>query len=314
MSTIRTELSRIAAKVETTEGTAISLAASDGDILASNVTWTWGVPAYERNARTATFSQFASVSGSQMATLSFDVDMYANSSTAPGYDALFKACSIVGSAVSTTYVYGLVSAAASIPSLTISAYVDGRLRQMVGARGTVKMAATTGNPWKLSFSFQGAAVAPTDTTLLADATYTANSKVPPALLGGSFSCGGLSTSEALLRSIEFDIGNGLTMRTDANASTGYRSCALTGRKVTGQFVIEMPTVTEHDLYSTMTANTLAALAVSSGTSTGKISFAAPKVQYTDVQESDDGELLIATVKFACRINSGNDELAITLGV
>lgn len=313
MSTIRTELQRIAAKVESTEGTAESLSASDGDILATNIKWQHGIPMYGRASRSATFSKFPRVAGAQMATLTFDVELYGNGGTAPGYGALLSACSIVGATVSTTYTLTPTSTAASIPSLTIGSYVDGRLRKMVGARGMVKLSAKTGEPMIASFTFQGVDVAPTDTTILADATFTTTSKNPPAFMGANFSLGGLSSSEALLKSIEIDYGVGLTMRSDANASTGYRSCALVGRDVTGTVVIEMPLVSEHAPVSIQIANTTGALAFAFGNSSDKISGAAPVVQYLDVQEDDDGELLTATIKFACCRSSGNDELVLTLG-
>lgn len=308
------EISLIAAKVETTEGTAISLANTDAAFWARNVTFTPGQESFERNPRSVYLGHVASLPGKRMATLTFDVDLYGQGTSAPGYAALMQGCGLVGSAGVSTYTYTASSTTSNHKSLTIGCYVNGRLIKMIGARGTVKIAATAGQPNVASFSFQGALVAPSDTSILSQPTYDANSITPPAFMGAALSFGGLSATEALIHNYELDLGNVLTMRTDANSSSGYRSCAITGRLPAFSITLEMPSVSEFGLQAAVEAGTLAQLTFTCGSSTSAFGITLPKLQIINYTEDiAENAMHLTTLTCAPRMNSGDDEISIVLG-
>lgn len=308
------ELTLIAAKVETTEGTAISLANTDAAFWGRNLSFTPGQESFERNPRSTYLGGIASVPGKRMATLTFDLDLYGQGTSAPGYAALMQGCGLVGAAGGSNYTYTPSSTTTNHKSLTIGVYVNGRLVKMVGARGNCKIAAPTGSPLVASFEFQGALVAPTDTSILSQPTYDANSLTPPAFMGAALSFGGLSASEALVHSFELDYGNVLAMRTDANSTTGYRSCALTGRNPTFGITLEMPSVAEFDLQAVVAAGTLAQLTFTAGTSTSAVTLTMPKLQILNYTEDfADNGLHLTTFSCVPRLSSGDDEISLILG-
>lgn len=312
MGIYRGEIAQFAAKVETTEGTAETLAASNAAMYVRNLQWRRTLPVFERRTRSAYFSKPAGVAGQRMAEVSFELDLYGMADV-PAYYAILQGCGLVGTDAGATYTLALSSTASNLKSLTIGAYVDGRRRLMVGARGTVRIVGTPGEPFVAFFRFQGAESAPTETAMLSSVTYDANALVPPAMLGSAFSLGGLSASEALLRAFEIDLNNTLSMRTDANAASGYKSCAIVDRNPTIKATVEMTTITEHDAWTVLSANTTGALAISAGSGSAKIAFAAPVVQYTDVQEEEQSGLLCYSLTGGLRVSAGDDELSITLG-
>ena len=105
------------------------------------------------------------------------------------------------------------------------------------------------------------------------------------------------------------------MRTDANSSSGYRSCAITARRPTLTLNIEMPTVTEFDLHSAVTGNTLAAFTFTAGSSTAAVKVDAPKLQIVGyTEESNANGLLYSTLTCVPAIDAGDDEWTITGGV
>jgi hypothetical protein len=127
------------------------------------------------------------------------------------------------------------------------------------------------------------------------------------------SLGGLSASEAIIETFELDCGNTTTMRPDVNASTGYRSCAITNREARFKFDPEATTTTEHDFYAIWKAATTAALSLTVGSSNNKITITAPAVQYEDLVESDRGGILVYQMDCGLKRSSGDDEYKITLG-
>lgn len=310
------ELAQIAAKVETTEGTDITPASADAAIWVSNVQFTPTIDSFARTTRSPYFSQVAQVAGKRMGELTFEVDYYGQANTAPGFAVLMQGCAQLGAAVSSTgYKFTPSSTTSNHKSLTISFYEGGRLKKIVGARGTFTLSAQTGGTNRLSFRFMGALVTPADASLLALPTMDANSKLPPAFQGAALSFGGLSAAEALVTSYTLDAGQTLTMRTDANSTSGYRSCAITARRPTLTINIEMPTVAEFDLHSAVTGNTLAAFTFTAGSSTAAVKVDAPKLQIVGyTEESNANGLLYSTLTCVPAIDAGDDEWTITGGV
>lgn len=322
----RNEISVLAFTAESTEGTAAALAAPKFAVRGLDFKET--IDEYQRNTRRQSFSKFTSVPGSRMGTLRFEMELYGKptSGSAPDYAPLLKACGFAQTTASTAkHVYTASSSAtfATIPSLTMGAYVDGSLRKIVGARGNVTIRGKAGQPLIAIYEFQGVLADYSDTTILTPA-YEANWGTPPIFAGAALSLTGstaattLSTTEAVIDTIELSVNNTLTMRPDVNSSAGYLSCVITNRAPTFTFDPEVVAASSHDFFDVWRDATEMALAFTiseSGDTDNVIAISAPKVQYVDSTWSDRGG--IATRQMTCKLNgsvdAGDDELVISLG-
>jgi hypothetical protein len=85
---------QIAAKIETTEGTAESLAAADAALLAYDPKINFDVEMFERNPARESLSRLSKISGKRPASFTFRILMRGSgtAATAPGWGKLLKAC------------------------------------------------------------------------------------------------------------------------------------------------------------------------------------------------------------------------------
>lgn len=93
---------QVAAKVETTEGTAISLAAADANCLVYDPTVVDDVPMFKRNPARASLSPLIDIPGLRTRKISFKCEIKGSGAigTAPSYGKLLKACGMAEFAVS----------------------------------------------------------------------------------------------------------------------------------------------------------------------------------------------------------------------
>lgn len=305
-------LSVVAAKTEATPGTAETLAQANANILARNIQFKPGISSAKRNQRTGTYSRLPNVNGSQMGELSFEVDIYGTNATgdAPGFDVLLKACRFSSTDGGSTRVYAPSTAAPA----TLGWYKNGVRHQIYGAVGTVVFEWVSGQPGVMKFRFMGCLSAFSDQTILAN-TYPTNSDAPPPFVGAGLSLGGLSSSEAVVKSATIDWGNSIAMRSDGNNATGYKTGVVGESEPTLKLLVELVTAAEFNATSIMTANTTSALAFAYGSGTNKITVAAPTASIIDIAYPVENG--VAMLEITCLLASvdaaGNNELTITLG-
>lgn len=306
-------LSILAVKTEGTPGSAETLATADANVLARNLTFTPLISSFERETRRGTYSVFPNVNGSQMATITFDLDLYGTdgSGTAAGFDSLMKACRFTSTDPGTMRI---LTAASSPAPCTIGWYVNGVRHQMYGALGNVVMNWTAGQPGVASFTMTGVLSAYSDQTILV-ATFPTSSDAPPPFLSAGFSLGGLSSSEAILSSVVIDMGNDVQMRADANNATGYKTAVIASSRPKLTVVAELTTAAEHNAQSIFAASTTAALAFAYGSSANKLSIAAPTVVMTGLTYPVQNGVQMMQIEglLGSVLAAGNNELVITLG-
>ncbi len=297
----------VAAKIETVEGTAETLTASDANFLVVDPKFEIGISLFKRDNVDASLSPYSSVPGAQMATLSFKVELRGSGAagTAPALGKLLKGCGYGETIVaSTSATYDPIST--SIPSLTMALYRDGMKKQLRGARGTVKYDGKVGEPGYLEFSFQGVYDGVTDVALLTGTGI--ETTLPPALLSAAFT---IASFAAKLSSISVDMANKLAMRQDVNKAEGYFSCLITGKEPKGSFDPEAELVATHDWYGRFKAGTLGALSFKHDGGAGNIcTITAPKLQYSNLSEGDRDGIATLGVDFLLTRSaaSGNDEV------
>ena len=318
------ELVQIGVKAETTEGTYNAPLVADAALLVRDPKYEIINPKMDRQVRSAAFSNWNSIGRQIGAQISFDMDLYAvDKTTKPKWDILFQACGLIATGgAGSPWVYGLVSAKASIPAVSISFNKDGYLRKIAGCRGAVKFKMVAGMPVVASFTFKGAHVAPTDTAFLAP-TFDTTSKDLPAFVGAAVALthvspatDDLTTSEAVLETLEIDLGNEIFLSPSANSSTGFLSTTVVNRDPKIMIDPEMTSVSAFDWLSNLKNDYAFAFTtgvMSAQTALNTIKFDAPNLQFYEWTEENRGGIAVAKAGFRCRRSvADNDELTITL--
>ena len=297
-------------KKETTEGTANAPAAGDCNILAEDVRFEPDIDQTDRMPISSDLSPYASIAGARKARVTFKVELKGSGAagTAPAIGKLIKACGYNEVIVASTSVtYNPLSV--GVDSLTIDLYSvpasGNQIRErIIGARGTFRINARSGQQVYLEFTFMGVYVPVADAAGLTPSGLEAT--LPPAFLSTSFTMHGFAHK---VSSFNIDLGNTLAYRTDISQASGIFSCLITGRKPTFSFDPEKELVATHDYYGKMLANTEAALSCAIGATAGNIcTITAPKAQYVKVTPGGRDGLGIYTVDGKFNRNAGNDEL------
>ncbi len=299
---------QLAAKAESVEGSAETLAAADV-VLVENVKFNPNTPPNKRNPVSASLSGFASVSGARSATMEFDIEVKGSGTagTAPALGKFLKCSGFAETVVALTSVTYL-PASSGISSMTLAAYMDGVIKKIWGARGTWSLKLETGKPSYLHFVFTGADFSVADGALLTNVTY--ESTKPVAFQNAAFT---IDSYAALIGALEFTGNNAVALRKDGNAVSGHKSAIITGREMAMTFDPEMVTVATYDFYGKMRSGSEGALtAALAGAAGNIITLTAPKVQYTGIKsEAREG---YRSLGIDCQLNrnSGDDEISIAL--
>lgn len=301
----------IAAKVETTEGTAISLAGADANNLIMDPKFEADVPMYERTFLDNSLSPQKAIATTRLARLSFKVEAKGSGTagTAPALGKLLRACGLDETVVALTSVtYKPTSALANIPTLSMAIYKDGLRKAIKGARGNVKYSAKAGEPGMFEFEFTGVYDGVTDVAIITPSGV--ETTVPVSLLSATFS---IASFSAFVSQITFDMGNALAPRGDINQASGYISTLLTKRNPKGSFDPEDELVATHDFYGRWLAGTTGSLTWKHQGSAGNIAtFTVPACQYMKLSEADRNGIAVLNSDFLMARNStgGDDELSI----
>lgn len=295
----------LAAKIETTSGTAESLSASDAAFNAYDVSIQPNLEFQPRDLQ-GSLSQMSGTLGARGGTCTFKIDLTGDGAagTPAWASTFFPACAMV---VSTgTFSPKSESPGSNVKTITIGVYENGLVKKLRGAAGTFKIMFEAGKKIYLEFTFTGAWVAPADATILAPTYPTV---MPIRFAGATWTIGSYTPK---VEKMEIDIGNTVYLRPTGTDASGYVAAIVDNRRVVGTLDPESDLVATRDQYGVWLAGTEAAfsLAVTDGTDT--ITFAAPKFQITNVQEGERSNLQIDTVSFQCNRSAaiGNDELTI----
>lgn len=297
----------LAAKIETTIGTAETLTASEGAFNAYDVVAQANIPVDEREAQ-GSFNYLSGIPGAREGTLSFKTDMgWDGTVTMPTWaSVLFPACGVVGS--SQVYTPRSEAPGSNVKTLTIAAYVDGVRKMLAGAVGNFKIVCESGKQAMIEWEFRGVWQAPTDTTLIAP-TY------PTALPIRYSSATTTYNSVALcVANFTMDAGNEIIMRECASTAAGYISGLVVSRKPIATADPESVLVATQDRFGAWLASTESALTVVlDGPGSSTITITAPKAQITNLQEADRGKLVVDDVEWSLNRNgnTADQEFSIT---
>ena len=298
--------SQLAAKVEGTEGTAEALAAADA-VLARNIKFDPDIEVEELGLVSSSLSPFAGVAGARQAKMSFECELKGSGTegTAPEIGPLLRACGFEETIVAATSVT-YDPASASVPSLTIAKYVDGKRYLMAGARGNFEIELKAGKAGIVKFDFMGTAIADSDASLLSGISYQTTRAQP--FQNASFT---INSYSAIIEALAIAAGNKIELRDSVNSAQGFLSAVITERLATLKLNPEDVLIATHDFWDDWEAGTLVALSATLGATAGNIlTITAPKAQYGKVGQGERKGFATHEIEGIFRRNSGDDELSL----
>ncbi len=303
-----TKRAQVLCEIEAVEGTAETLEDADA-FLAFDPKFDPDIEAHERAPVASALSPFPSVFGKRSARLTFAAELVGPGAAGDPIHIsdVLKACGVSETLVSeTSAIYK--PASASVPSVTLGWYMDGKQHKMWGARGTARLLLEAGKPGIFFFDFLGADFSVVDGALAASPSYETN--LAPTFQGASLT---IDSFGALISMLEIDLGNVLALRPDVNTDSGYKSAVITGRKPVFKFDPEEALVSAEDFFGNWRSGKEMAFTTSIGTGAGKvITITAPKVQYQAISPSDrEGQAALDIIALLAR-DSGDDEWQIAI--
>lgn len=294
----------LAAKIETTPGTAVSLSGSDAVFNVFDPVINPTAPFTTRTGQGA-FGSIKGVVGETTGQVTFKTELYGDGAGGvPTWaSTLFPACGLVNSGG--TFSLRSEAPGASVKTLTIGCYEQGRLKMLRGAVGSFVMTIKPGQLITLDWTFMGAWVTPTDAAIL---TPTHNTQLPMRAASGLTTIGSFSPCYSQMT---LDLGNVMTPRTCIGQDGGVHSYMITDRSIVGTLDPESKLVATEAPYTDWYDSTERALEIVITDSDDEITFAAPKLQFSNVQEGDRSGLMIDTINYQLNRTSNNDELTIS---
>tara|TARA_R110000868_G_scaffold290945_3_gene551164 strand:+ start:824 stop:1762 length:939 start_codon:yes stop_codon:yes gene_type:complete len=299
----------LAAKIESTSGTAESLAAADAAFNVFDLTMTPTIAMTPRPSQ-GSFSSLPAVPELYGGTCTFRTEIYGSGAGGvPGWASTFlPACGWTAAGGVFTPKSELPGSA--VKTLTLGAYIDGNRILMRGCSGTFTMTFETGKIASINWTFTGVWAGSSAQTLLAPTYPTA---LPLRVGNATFTFG--SGYSPCFQSLTLDAGNTVVLRECATNtdSSGYASAVITNRLPTGTVNPESELDGTKDNYDLWTSMTEEAVAFSIQNATDKFAVAAPKAQRTNVQMGDRNGLVTDEITFQCNKSAaaGNDELSFT---
>lgn len=295
----------LAAKIETTIGTAISLSGTDGVFNVYNCSIVPNVQFTDREGQGA-FSKLSSVIGQQTGTCTFSTDLIVGASAPAWATTFLPACGL--GLTSTTYGCRTEAPGSTVKTLTMAHYVDGVLRRIRGAVGTFTISCLAGQKITLDFTFQGVF-----DSFEAGAILTPTYPTGEALrwAGSTTTIGGTAIAAS---SLTFDLGNVITPLESQALDEGVKNFIVSDRRPTLSIDPEADTSNSITRYSTWMAGTTVAIAWDSSTNadSGKWAFALPAAQFINQQPGERSGIETEQLNFlACRTATLNDEFSMT---
>jgi hypothetical protein len=287
----------VAAAIETTKGTAESLAADDAFFAYDAIVQYDG----DMTARkgTGSLSNITSITAGKKGTATFSVEAVGGATSILG--TLLQGCGFAGPAG----VLTPVSDFADQQTLTIGVYENGIIKVLKGAMGSVDFTGENGKPGTFNFTFSGIWNGVTDGSMLALPSIV----TPPRFASATVTVGGKTPKAS---KFSFSLGNSIQFREDITQDSGYVCAYINDRSMTGSIDPEADLVANWDVYGIMLADTEAALSCSWGPTGNKITISAPHTQITKVTEADRNGLVTHELDVQFNATSaGNDELTIT---
>lgn len=297
----------LAAKIETTVGTAISVSGTDATF---NVFDAQIVPDITNETRQSqgTMSQLPAVPGMRSGTCTFSLELTGGASVPAWASTFLPACGMPLS--STTATVSSEPAGSNTKTLTLALYEDGNVKAISGAMGSFVLRCITGQRVMLDFTFRGKWHASPSATSILTPTY--GTTAPLTFRSSTITIGSFAPK---LSEFTIDLGNEIVLREDPSDATGILNACIVGRMPTGTMNPESTLVNTHSStvnipYADWVGMTERALSLTLGSSGNQCVITAPKLQVTKVEAIDRNGIIAENISFQLNKSSsgGNDEL------
>lgn len=310
----------ILAKVETTYGVDSTPTGAQNAILVSDASFEVQYNNVARDLIRPFLGGAEELAGTRFVNAKFTVE-WANSGTAgtaPAWGPLLRACGFAEASLTTPVRVEYTPVSQTFTSLTIYYYLDGALRKILGALGTVQFDLSEGSRPVMNFDFIGLDGG-TTSAALPTATLTAF-KTPAVIsdvntgditLGGTYSAGAVTGGTVYFsRGLTVDVGNQVAKI----ALLGAQRTSITNRQITGSMTLDLTAAQEVSFRADVNANALTSLSFAHQTGAGVgMLLTGPNVQRVSPKDQEyNGEAYMSMdLRFTPGAN-GNDELRLVM--
>jgi len=298
----------LAAKIETTPGTAESLTNAEGAFNAYDIMLQPSIAMTDREG-SGSFNHLTAISEGQTATMTFRTDLpWDGTATEPTiFSVLMPACGWT----ETTNVWKPRSEApgTNVKTVTLGVYVDGLLKTIKGAVGSWVMTLPTGRMITIEWTFTGVYVEPTSTAIIAPTYPTTD----PLRFAAATACT-FNSVAMKVEQITIDAGNEVVMLEDPTQASGFIHGIITNRRPTINANPESVLTAAQNRHNIWTTSTAYAIQITlDGPSTSTLGITAPKAQIINIQEADRNRVVVDDIEFLCTKNGAtqNEELYFT---
>lgn len=283
----------LAAKVETTVGTAESLTSSEGAFNAYNV-MIQPEPAFEQREAQGQFGVLSAIPGALSAVATFRTDLGYDGTNVPSWaSVLLPGCGYVNSAG--TFTPRSEAPGTNVKTLTIGCYLNGVYKSIAGAVGNFTLVFPTGRMAYIDWEFRGVWVQPTDTAIIAP-TYPTHATLRAASMTTTF-----NSVTFCAENITFNSGNEISI-IQCQTGNGFRNGIITDRLPTVTSNPESVLIATQDRFAPLLTATEQALSLAIGSA---ITITATKAQIVNNQEGDREKIVIDELSWQCNKNGTN---------
>lgn len=305
-------LETIAAKVESTIGTAEALTASEGVYNAYDIEINANIEVEAREGQ-GSFNYLTGISGARAGTMSFKTDMGWDGTNLPNWaSVLFPGCGFV---VSTQTYYPTSEAPGSnVKTLTLAVYQDGLKKTLAGAMGNFRIVCPSGKMPFVEWEFTGVWQAVTDTAIIAPTYPTSN----PLRFGSATVT--YQGAAVCAENVTLNAGNEVILREDPSTAAGFKSAIVVSRRPMITVNPEAGLVAADaasDVFGDWLAHTEGIFSCkidgpTGAVTNGDITFAAPKAQVVNAQQSERNRLLTNDIELACNKNGATADQEVSI--
>jgi hypothetical protein len=300
----------LAAKLETTVGTPISLGAGDGAFNAYDVEIQASIDLEEREGQGA-FNYLPHLTGAQMGELSFKTDLSYSGSVndIPSWANTFlPACGwVLSTATFTPRSFAPGTTTSDPRTLTMGVYEDGVLKQISGAMGTFVIQCPAGKTAFIEWTFTGCWVAPTAVGIISP-TYPTAKGLRYASATTTFDSVALT-----VENVSIDAGNNVIMRESAVGTSGYISALVTNRKPQITANPESVLISAQNRFNQWVANSEASFSMTlDGPSNSEVKIVAPKAQINTLQEGNRNDIQTDEITWTCNKNGTTNDQELSI--
>lgn len=300
-----------AVKLESTPGTAVSVAAADFNTRLKGISFEPEIEAFALDFASGRHSQAQMPMGKRKCRVKCQYAMATGSTVAtpPNASKLFQICGAQETIVAATSVAWTPVATKDEISGTIVFYMTPETGNSVlitikGAMGNcvIKMD-DLGQPLVAEFDFLGAFVSVTDATGIA--LTSPDTGLPPAVIGVAVSEAGVVQK---IGKYELDFGNTVELDYDPADATGYISAYIATRHPKINIDPRMELLANDAVYTRWSASTQGIVSIASSAVAGiKWTVTAPKAQLVTVKPGDRNGAMTWEQELQLQENAGNDQ-------